>query len=46
MLGIEVDGYSHELIAIQEKDSIKEKRMNQFGITVLRFTDYQVLKDT
>ncbi|MFV8271433.1 DUF559 domain-containing protein [Flavobacterium sp. GT2N3] len=27
------------------KDGIKEKRMNEFGITVLRFSDEQVLKD-
>lgn len=45
MLGIEVDGYSHQLEEIQKKDSIKEKRMNTLGITILRFTDDQVLKD-
>ena len=46
MLGIEVDGYSHELIEVYEKDIVKEKRMNELGITILRFSDYQVLKDT
>ncbi|RYE40940.1 MAG: DUF559 domain-containing protein [Sphingobacteriales bacterium] len=45
MLGIEVDGYSHELIEIQNKDLVKEKCMNSFGITVLRFSVYQVLRD-
>ena len=45
MLGIEIDGYSHELIEIVEKDSKKTKKMKQFGITVLRFSDYQVLKE-
>ena len=45
MLGIEVDGYSHEFLEIQQKDSIKEKRMNEFGISVLRFSDHEVLKD-
>jgi len=45
MVGIEVDGYSHELIEIQNKDILKESRMNEFGITILRFSDYQVLKD-
>ncbi|MFL9831968.1 endonuclease domain-containing protein [Flavobacterium sp. ST-87] len=45
MLGIEVDGYSHEFLEIQQKDSIKEKRMNELGILVLRFSDYEVLKD-
>lgn len=44
-LAIEVDGYSHELIEIYNKDGIKERRMNDFGITVLRFSDLQVMKD-
>ena len=46
MLGIEVDGYSHELIEIYNKDVVKEARMTELGIHILRFTDYQVLKDT
>lgn len=45
MLGIEVDGYSHTLIEIQEKDTIKENKMNELGITILRFSDYQVTND-
>lgn len=45
MLGIEVDGYSHTLIEIQEKDTIKENKMNKLGITILRFSDYQVIND-
>ncbi|MFV8349657.1 endonuclease domain-containing protein [Flavobacterium sp. GT2N3] len=45
MLGIEVDGYSHQFLEVYNKDGIKEKRMNEFGITVLRFSDEQVLKD-
>ncbi len=45
MLGIEIDGYSHELIEVFEKDTIKTKRMNQLGITILRFSDEQVLND-
>ena len=44
-LGIEVDGYSHQLLKVQKKDERKEKRMNNFGITVLRFSDNEVLKD-
>ena len=44
MLGIEIDGYSHELIEVFEKDTKKTKKMNSLGITVLRFSDYQVLK--
>ena len=39
MLGIEVDGYSHELLEIQIKDTIKERQMNLLGITLLRFSD-------
>jgi very-short-patch-repair endonuclease len=46
MLAIEVDGYSHELIEIHTKDVLKEAKMNELGIRVLRFTDHQVLKDT
>ena len=45
MLGIEVDGYSHEFLEVYNKDTLKEKRMNQLGITVLRFSDEQVLRD-
>jgi very-short-patch-repair endonuclease len=45
MLGIEVDGYSHQFLEVHNKDGIKEKRMNQLGITVLRFSDDQVLNE-
>ena len=45
MLGIEIDGYSHELIEVFEKDTRKTRKMNDFGITILRFSDYQVLRD-
>ncbi|UZO80461.1 endonuclease domain-containing protein [Aquimarina sp. ERC-38] len=45
MVGIEVDGYSHQLLEVQRKDTIKERKMNELGITVLRFTDQQVFKD-
>ena len=46
MLAIEVDGYSHELIEVFNKDGKKEKRLNELGVTVMRYSDYQVLKDT
>ena len=36
MLGIEVDGYSHEFLEVYNKDTVKEKRMNELGI---RFCD-------
>ncbi len=45
MLGIEIDGYSHEFLDVYNKDVVKEKRMNELGITVLRFSDEQVLKE-
>jgi len=45
MLAIEVDGYSHSLEEVYEKDIIKEKRLNELGIIVLRFTDKEVLHD-
>jgi very-short-patch-repair endonuclease len=45
LLGIEVDGYSHEIVEVYNKDRIKEKRMNELGITILRFSDFEVLKD-
>jgi very-short-patch-repair endonuclease len=45
MLAIEVDGYSHQLEDVYFKDIKKENRLNEFGISVLRFTDDQVLKE-
>ena len=45
MLAIEVDGYSHEFLEVFNKDGIKEARLNQLGITVLRFSDNHVLKE-
>jgi very-short-patch-repair endonuclease len=45
MLGIEVDGYSHQFLEVYNKDGIKEKRMNELGIAVLRFSDDQVLNE-
>lgn len=45
MLGIEVDGYSHQLVEVFKKDKTKESVMSGFGISVLRFSDEQVLRD-
>ncbi|OGS69120.1 MAG: DNA methylase [Flavobacteria bacterium RIFCSPLOWO2_12_FULL_35_11] len=45
LLGIEIDGYSHQFLEVFNKDTKKEKRVNELGITVLRFSDEQVLKD-
>ena len=43
MLGIEVDGYSHQIIEVFNKDVKKEGVMNMLGIYILRFSDVQVL---
>ena len=43
MLGIEIDGYSHSFAEVFEKDQEKEGRMNEFGISLLRFDDEEVL---
>ena len=45
MLGIEIDGYSHQLEEVQLKDKKKTQRMNELGIEVLRFTDQQIFRD-
>ena len=45
MLGIEVDGYSHEFLEVYNRDEVKEKKMKELGITILRFSDEQVLRD-
>jgi len=45
MLGIEINGYSHELIEVFENDSKNTKKIKQFGMAVLRFSDYHVLKE-
>ena len=45
MLGIEVDGYSHQIVEVFENDEKKTSKMNELGIYVLRFTDDQVFND-
>ncbi|MCM2302612.1 MAG: endonuclease domain-containing protein [Flavobacteriaceae bacterium] len=45
LLGIEIDGYSHQFLEVYHKDTVKEKRMKELGINVLRFSDEQVQKD-
>ncbi len=45
MLGIELDGVSHMFDEVQEKDLLKSQRMNELGITVLRFHDDEVFDD-
>ena len=45
MLGIEVDGYSHNLIEVFQKDVKKIKKMDELNISILRFSDYQILNE-
>jgi very-short-patch-repair endonuclease len=45
MLAIELDGYTHSFEEIHEKDKLKEERLRAFGITVLRFTDDDIMNN-
>ena len=45
MLGVELDGINHMFDAVQERDELKTQRMEQLGITVLRFHDDEVFSD-
>lgn len=45
MLGIELDGYSHQLEEVIEKDPLKNKKMTALGIEVLRFSDKDVFNN-
>ncbi len=44
-LAIECDGYSHEILEVWEKDVKKTNKLNTLGIQVLRFSDYQIMKN-
>lgn len=45
MLGIELDGYSHQFEDVFKKDKAKEKRMNEIGINILRFQNKEVVEN-
>ncbi len=45
MLGIEVDGFTHQWEKTQRKDQFKENKMNKLGIKVLRFKDEEVMNE-
>ena len=45
MLGIELDGYSHQLEEVYTKDKKKESKLLELGIAILRFDDSEVMKD-
>jgi very-short-patch-repair endonuclease len=41
---VEVDGYSHQLRENEVKDRIRQKKLEEKGYVVIRFTDEKVLK--
>ncbi len=45
MLGIELNGYTHQLEEVYIKDKKKESRLLELEITTLRFNDSEVMKD-
>lgn len=45
MLGIELDGITHSFEDVYAKDMVKEARMKELGINMLRFNDKDVLDD-
>lgn len=44
-LAIELDGYTHGFEEVFEKDEVKTQRLKELGITVLRFTDDDVINN-
>jgi len=42
MLGIEIDGFTHTFEETYQKDQLKEERLKELGITILRFSDSEV----
>ncbi|MEB3233617.1 MAG: endonuclease domain-containing protein [Leptolyngbyaceae bacterium] len=46
MLAIEIDGSSHDSAEAQERDRIRQSRIESFGVQFLRFQDREVLHQT
>ena len=44
-LVIELDGYTHQFEEVFLKDEIKESRLKQLGLQVIRFDDEEVMRD-
>ena len=42
---IELDGYTHNFEEVVEKDEIKQKALEEVGLTVMRFADVEVMHD-
>ena len=45
MLAIELDGYTHSFEEVFDRDKKKEQRLNEIGITVLRYKDEDVMNN-
>jgi very-short-patch-repair endonuclease len=43
MLGIEIDGYTHQFEEVFIRDMKKDRKMSELGIQILRFKDEEVL---
>jgi very-short-patch-repair endonuclease len=44
-LAIELDGYTHGFEEVFERDEVKAQKLRELGITVLRFTDDDVMNN-
>jgi very-short-patch-repair endonuclease len=44
-LVIELDGYTHNFEEVVDKDKLKEEKLEEMGITVLRFHDEDVMRN-
>jgi very-short-patch-repair endonuclease len=44
-LVIELDGYTHAFESVVKRDEIKDERLNELGISVLRFSDEDVMNN-
>lgn len=45
MLAIEVDGYSHTIAEVIDKDEIKDNRLRELGIFVLHIDDTEIFEN-
>jgi very-short-patch-repair endonuclease len=43
MLAVALDGYTHRFEEVADRDELKEQRLNEIGIRVLRFKDEDVM---
>ena len=44
-LAIELDGYTHNFKEVVDKDKLKDEKLRELGITVMRFRDEDVMKN-